>query len=220
MTEKKIRLCLADDQPLLRSAIARLINGEDDMEVCGQASNGAEAVECVKASSPDILLLDIRMPIVDGINVVRMLRADPTFASMRILMLTMYDDERLVRQCLRLGADGYILKDAEPERMLAAIRSVIHGSIPLSPTIARTVINQWVASPSWNSDDDLASPLTPREREVLILVAKGYSNEAIQNELVISHGTVKSHIRALLRKTGARDRAQLVVFAFRAGLAS
>lgn len=216
MYEQPIQVAIADDQRLLRQTLRMLIDAQPDMAAPWEASNGHEAVALVAEHHPDVLLLDIRMPGLDGLGALQRIRDQAAPASTKILMLTMYELDDYVRRALSLGANGFLLKDAEPEQILTAIRRVHQGDPQLSPSITASLIHQYLAeptapSPNHRTQQQLNTTLTPREREVLTLIGQGLTNEEIMAELVISKGTIKSHIAALRRKTNARDRVQLAL---------
>ena len=216
-TTEPIRVAIADDQTLLRQTLRALINAQDDMDAPWEAANGSDAVALVRVHHPDVLLLDIRMPGMNGLDTLHQIRAQLPHSPTKIIMLTMYELDEYVRQALATGADGFLLKDAEPDHILRAIRRVRTDEPQLSPSITQTLITQFI-----NADTPPAPPpppglddLTPREREVLTLIGQGYSNDEIMAKLVISKGTIKSHIAALRRKTRAKDRVQLALLGTR-----
>jgi DNA-binding NarL/FixJ family response regulator len=213
-----IRVVVADDQALVRSGFLALLRSENDIAVVGEASNGYEAVKIAKAERPDVILMDIRMPEMDGLEATRLITADPTLASVRILVLTTFDLDAYVHEALRAGASGFLLKDTLPTELLAAIRVVAAGDALLSPSITRRLIEDFVRRPIAEVDDTRLDQLTSREREVLVAVAKGLSNAELAEELFMSHATAKTHVSHLLTKFAARDRAQLVVVAYETGL--
>lgn len=217
-----LRVAIADDQTLLRSTLSLLVNSQPDMTVVGEAVNGQEAFQLVSREHPDVLLLDIRMPGQNGLDALADLRKNQAFTTTKIIILTMYELDDYVRDALRLGADGYILKDNQPEQILDAIRRVHTLGTQLSPSITQSLISQFVhtsdsvdypisVAPIHN--DHWIDTLTSREREVLSLIGRGFTNEEIMATLVISKGTIKSHIAALRRKTQVRDRVQLALLA-------
>jgi DNA-binding NarL/FixJ family response regulator len=214
-----IRVVIADDQGLVRLGCRALFDAEADIEVVGEAETGTAALAAVRQTRPDVVLMDIRMPGIDGLDATAEITTDPELAGVRILILTTFEIDDYVFRALRSGASGFLLKDADPEEIVRAVRVVADGEALLSPTVTRRLIAQFVAQP----DRAPASPsslevLTDREREVLAQVASGLSNDEIAAALVISPGTVRTHLNRLMAKLAARDRAQLVVMAFEAGL--
>ncbi len=211
-----IRVLVADDQSMVRAGFRMLLSREQDVEVVAEASNGLEAVEKVTRFQPDVVLMDIRMPELDGLQATRqILAADP---SARVLVLTTFDLDEYVYEALRAGASGFVLKDDPPEQLLGAIRTVAAGDALLSPAVTRRVIDQFSRLPRHEPPEELAE-LTEREREVLALIAEGRSNAEIGEALFISETTVKTHVTHVLQKLGLRDRVQAVVLAYQAGLA-
>lgn len=221
-----IRVVLADDDALLRSALAILVDAEPDMEVIAAVGDGARAVAATRSLAPDLVLLDVRMPGMDGIDAARALRRDPPSPPPVVVMLTMVDEEPAVRSALELGVHGYLLKDSPPGELLEQVRRAARGERVLgADTLAQVIrgyldnTSQRPGSPGPGAVDGKQSGartgLTPRENEVLGLIAQGLSNSEIQQELYISRGTLKTHISALLRKTGSRDRSALIVLAHR-----
>ncbi|MFJ4712187.1 response regulator [Streptomyces sp. NPDC088785] len=226
MTSGTIRVLLADDQALLRSAFRVLVDSEPDMEVVGEASDGAEAVRLARSERPDVVLMDIRMPGTDGLAATREISADPELAAVRVVMLTTFEVDEYVVQSLRAGASGFLGKGAEPEELLGAVRIAAAGDALLSPAATKGLIAKFLAQGE-GYDDDGRSPgahaerlaaLTVREREVLGQVAGGHSNDEIAERLEVSPLTVKTHVNRAMAKLGARDRAQLVVIAYESGL--
>lgn len=218
-----IRVLLADDQALIRAGFAALIDSSDDMVVIGQAIDGADAVRQARATRPDVVLMDIRMPGTDGISATEQICTDPAMAAVRILILTTFEQDDYVLAAVRAGASGFLGKTASPTELLDAIRVVADGEALLSPRATRAVIERIAAEPSTPStggaDRGPALPeLTDREREVVTLVALGLSNEAIAERLFLSPLTAKTHVNRAMTKVGARDRAQLVVHAYQTGL--
>ncbi|MEU6671999.1 response regulator transcription factor [Streptomyces sp. NPDC046727] len=218
-----IRVLLADDQALLRSAFRVLVDSEPDMEVVGEASDGAEAVRMARELGPDVVLMDIRMPGTDGLAATRLIGADPSLAQVRVVILTTFEVDDYVVQALRAGASGFLGKGSEPEELLNAIRVAAGGEALLSPTATKGLITRFLAR---GDDGDGLDParserlgsLTGREREVLVQVAGGHSNDEIAERLAVSPLTVKTHVNRAMAKLGARDRAQLVVIAYESGL--
>ena len=213
-----IRVVVADDQALVRSGFLALLRSEDGIDVVGEAANGYEAVTIAKAQRPDVILMDIRMPEMDGLEATRLITADPALQSVRILVLTTFDLDAYVHEALRAGASGFLLKDTLPAELLAAVRVVADGEALLAPSITRRLIEDFVRRPVAQPADPRLDQLTTREREVLAAVAKGLSNAELADELFMSHATAKTHVSHLLTKFAARDRAQLVVVAYETGL--
>ncbi|MFI8892746.1 response regulator [Streptomyces paradoxus] len=219
-----IRVLLADDQALLRSAFRVLVDSEPDMEVVGEASDGAEAVRLTKEERADVVLMDIRMPGTDGLAATRMISADPDLADVRVVILTTFEVDDYVVQSLRAGASGFLGKGSEPEELLNAIRIAAGGQALLSPAATTGLIARFLATDDpADGDRDPArgerlESLTVREREVLVQVAGGHSNDEIAERLEVSPLTVKTHVNRAMAKLGARDRAQLVVTAYESGL--
>jgi DNA-binding NarL/FixJ family response regulator len=214
-----IRVLLADDQALVRGGFRVLIEHADGLEVAGEASDGEEAVRLAHGERPEIVLMDIRMPRVNGIEATRRIAADPQLARTRVIILTTFGEDRYVFDALRAGASGFLLKDVEPGDLLEAIRIVAGGESLLSPAITRRLIEAFVARPEPQvTPPEALAELTPREVEVLALVAGGLSNEEIAERLVLSPLTAKTHVSRILMKLGTRDRAQLVMLAYESGL--
>lgn len=219
-----IRVLLADDQALLRSAFRVLVDSEPDMEVVGEASDGAEAVRLSKEQRADVVLMDIRMPGTDGLAATRMISADSDLADVRVVILTTFEVDDYVVQSLRAGASGFLGKGSEPEELLTAIRIAAGGQALLSPAATTGLIARFLATDDpADGDRDPArgerlDSLTVREREVLVQVAGGHSNDEIAERLEVSPLTVKTHVNRAMAKLGARDRAQLVVTAYESGL--
>jgi len=218
-----IRVVVADDQPLLRTGFKALIASAPDLEVVGEAGDGREAVRLARAAQADVVLMDIRMPVLDGIAATRLITGDEDLAGVRVLILTTFEIDEYVFAALRAGASGFLGKSAEADELLAAIRTVSRGDALLSPAATRSLIGRFLATPSAAPMDEEArrclAALTDREREMTALVAAGLSNDEIAARLVLSPATVKTHVNRAMVKVGARDRAQLVVFAHRAALA-
>ena len=210
-----IRVLVADDQSMVRAGFRMLLAGEEDVEVVAEASNGLEAVEKNGRYKPHVILMDIRMPELDGLEATRRILAQDGAA--RILILTTFDLDEYVYEALRAGASGFVLKDDSPEQLIAAIRTVAAGDALLSPTIARRVINQFARLPRPAPPKEL-DDLSERERDVLRLMARGYSNGEIGQELFIGETTVKTHVTHILQKLNLRDRVQAVVLAYETGL--
>ena len=216
-----IRVLLADDQALLRSAFRVLVDSEPDMEVVGEASDGAEAVRLAREQRADVVLMDIRMPGTDGLAATRLISTDPALAQVRIVILTTFEVDDYVVQSLRAGASGFLGKGSEPEELLNAIRVAAGGEALLSPAATKGLIARFLAQGEDDRDPARAEhldALTVREREVLVQVAGGHSNDEIAERLEVSPLTVKTHVNRAMGKLGARDRAQLVVIAYESGL--
>jgi DNA-binding NarL/FixJ family response regulator len=219
-----VRVVIADDQPLLRSGFKALLAPAPDLEVVGEAGDGREAVRLVKAAGADLILMDIRMPILDGLAATRLITGDEELAAVKVLILTTFEIDEYVFEALRAGASGFLGKSADAEELLQAVRTVNRGDALLSPTATRSLISRFLASPAPprpmdDTDRRRLETLTDRERQVTTLVATGLSNNEIATQLVLSPATVKTHVNRAMVKVGARDRAQLVVFAHRSGLA-
>jgi DNA-binding NarL/FixJ family response regulator len=214
-----IRVLLADDQALVRGGLRKIVEGEDDMQVVAEAADGLEAVDAARVSTPDVAVLDIRMPNLDGIEATRRITA-ALGERVRVLMLTTFGLDDYVYEALRAGASGFMLKDAPPEELVEAIRVVAGGAALLAPAVTRSVIEQFARSaPAAPPEPPRAvSELTEREREVLLLLTRGRSNAEIAEDLVVSEATVKTHVARVLMKLGVRDRVQAVIFAYEAGL--
>ncbi len=215
-----IKVAVADDQALVRGGFSVLLRTADDLEVVGEAADGDAAVKLVARERPDVILMDIRMPVMDGVEATRRITADPRLASTRVLILTTFDLDEYVFESLRAGASGFLLKDTLPDDLLAAVRVVAAGDALLSPRVTRRLVEEFVqrsASPSTASQHQLDT-LTPRETEVLAAVARGLSNSELAATLFMSQGTAKTHVSRLLTKLHARDRAQLVMIAYEAGV--
>ncbi|MEV5334938.1 response regulator transcription factor [Streptomyces werraensis] len=214
-----VRVLIADDQALLRGSFRVLVDSTPGMETVGEAGDGAEAVALARELTPDVVLMDLRMPVMDGIAATREICSDASMAAVRVLALTMFDMDEYVYPALQAGASGFMLKDASPDDLVAGIRVIATGEGVLAPSVTRRVIA------NFSHQDTAARPaprlvgLTPREQEVLVLIAKGLSNAEIADHLVISLPTVKTHVSSLLSKLNARDRAQLVIVAYESGIA-
>jgi DNA-binding NarL/FixJ family response regulator len=225
-----IRVLLADDQALLRAGFRLLLDSARDIEVVGEADNGGVAVALAREHLPDVVLMDLRMPEVDGVTATGLISGDPNLAGVRVIVLTTFDDDETVFAALRAGASGFLVKDIEPAELLQAIRVVARGDALLSPSVTRAVIAAFAAGnvPATRPADGAAAcarpphpglaALTEREREVVTLVAAGLSNDEIARKLVVSPLTAKTHVSRAMTKVCARDRAQLVVFAYEHGL--
>lgn len=213
-----IRVLIADDQALVRAGLRALLDARDDMEVVGEAGHGQEATALARGLKPDVILMDIRMPGLDGLEATRQIAADPGLTGTRIVILTTFELDEYLFDALRFGASGFLVKDAEPGELVRAVRVVAAGDSLLSPRLTRRLIAEFAArarEPRPSADLDL---LTERERQVVALVAEGLSNDEIAARLVMSPATARTHVSRAMTKLGARDRTQLAVFAFEAGL--
>lgn len=216
-----IKVLLVDDEGLVRSGFKVLLDSEDDIAVVGEATNGIEAVERARATRPDVVLMDIRMPKLDGIDATRTIAETRGLEKVRVLILTTYDTDAYVFEALQAGASGFLLKDSGPAELLHAIRVVAAGDALLAPRITRRLIAQFAAQRTAAQDgENRLAVLTEREREVLALVGRGLSNDEIGAELFLSPATARTHVSHAMVKLGARDRAQLVVIAYQTGLVS
>jgi DNA-binding NarL/FixJ family response regulator len=218
-----IKVLVADDQALIRAGLAMLLNAQPDLEVVAEAADGAEAVRLAELHRVDVVLMDVRMPGTDGVAATRALcadrRSDDPAPGPKVLILTTFDDDDAVYGALSAGASGYLLKHAVPHDLLAAIRRVAAGDAWLDPAVAGSVIAALARGPRPGEPvPDILSRLTPREREVLVLIAEGLSNAEIADRLVVGEGTVKTHVSRVLMKTASRDRSQAVALAYRSGL--
>jgi DNA-binding NarL/FixJ family response regulator len=213
------RVVLVDDQAMVRAGLRALLSVEPDMEIVGEASDGEQAVATVLKTRPDVVLMDIRMPGVDGLEATRRLAAHPELADVKVLVLTTFELDEYVFEALRAGAGGFLLKDEEPAELLRAVRVLAAGDSLLSPSITRRVVEAFAEAPAPSSAPvEGLDELTEREREIVGLVGTGLSNHEIAERLVISPATARTHVSRAMLKLGARDRAQLVVFAYEAGL--
>jgi DNA-binding NarL/FixJ family response regulator len=215
------RLLLADDQELMRMGFRMVIDTQEDLEIVGEASNGAEAVEATHRLDPDVVLMDVRMPEMDGVQATRLIAESDSNA--RVIILTTFDLDEYVYAALRAGASGFLLKDAPPDQLLLAIRAVANGDAVVAPSVTRRLLENYAhrlpaADLSAGDEDERLELLTSREREVLLLLARSLSNAEIAQRLVLSEATVKSHVGRILAKLGLRDRVQIVVFAYETGL--
>jgi DNA-binding NarL/FixJ family response regulator len=213
------RVAIVDDQPLIRGGLIAMIGHAEDLDLAGEAGNGEEGVALVRRLRPDVVLMDIRMPVLDGIEATRRITADPTLSSVRVVVLTTFDADDHVYAAIRAGASAFLLKDASPEEVLEAIRVVARGDALLAPSVTRRLIADLAARP----DSERPAPpeldvLTDREREVLVLVGRGFTNAEIGTSLFVSPATAKTHVSRVMTKLYARDRAQLVVIAYETGV--
>jgi DNA-binding NarL/FixJ family response regulator len=216
-----ISVLLADDQALVRAGFRALLNAEPDIEVVAEAADGLDAVRLAQQTRPDVVLMDIRMPGVDGLEATRRIAADPALAGTKVVILTTFELDEYVFEALRTGASGFLVKDTEPVELLRGIRAVAAGDALLSPSVTRRVIGEFATAGGRGrpaTPPQELGQLTDREREVMVLVAEGLSNDEIAARLVISPATAKTHVSRTMVKLGARDRAQLVVYAYEAGL--
>lgn len=215
-----IRVLLADDQALIRAGFRVLLEAAGDMEVVGEAVNGAQAVELARARRADVVLMDIRMPEVDGLEATARIAADDDLAGVKVVILTTFESDEYVYQALRAGASGFLVKDTEPEDLIRAVHVVARGDALLSPSVTRRLITSLASQPprAAGRPGQSLSRLTEREREVLALVAEGLSNDEIAGRLFLSPLTTKTHVSRIMNKLDARDRAQLVVMAYESGL--
>jgi DNA-binding NarL/FixJ family response regulator len=214
----QIRVVLADDQSLVRAGFAALLDAEDDIEVVGEAADGAQAVALAERHRPDVLLMDIRMPGLDGIEATRRIAAHPGLASVHIVIVTTFDLDEYVFEGLRAGAAGFLLKDTDAAELIRAVRVAAEGDALLSPGVTRRLVAEFTARTRPLHRPPVLDTLTAREREVLVLIARGMSNHEIAGQLFMSPSTAKTHASRAMTKLGARDRAQLVVAAYEAGL--
>ncbi len=213
-----IRVLIADDQALVRGGFRLLVDSAADLTCVGEAADGAEAVRLVASERPDVVLMDIRMPVMDGIEATHVIVGDARAIATKILILTTFDLDEYVYQALRAGASGFLLKDTDPDTLLEAIRIIAAGEALLAPSVTRRLIAEFARRPAAvHAQLEGIEQLTEREREVLVLVARGLSNTDIATELYISPATAKTHVSRIMMKLGARDRAQLVALAYESG---
>ncbi|HEX8347647.1 MAG TPA: response regulator transcription factor [Actinoplanes sp.] len=215
-----ILVAVADDQPLIRAGLRAMFDHVDDAQLVGEAADGRAAVELARRHRPHVLLMDVRMPVMDGIEATRRIVADPAAAGVRVVVLTTFDTDEYVYGALRAGASGFLLKDAPPEHVFEAVRVVAAGDALIDPAVTRRLIAEFARRPQPDRPRQVPAlaPLTDREREVLALVGRGLSNSELAARLVISHATAKTHVARIFAKLGVRDRAQLVVLAYESGL--
>jgi DNA-binding NarL/FixJ family response regulator len=213
-----IEVVLADDQALVRAGFGSLLDAEDDITVVGEARDGVEAVALTRSTKPDVVLMDIRMPELDGLGATREIVDDPRLSGVKIVILTTFELDEYVFEALRCGASGFLVKDTEPVELLAAVREVASGEALLSPSVTRRVIEEFATRAKEPPPAEELDELTEREREIMALVAGGLSNDEIAARLVVSPATAKTHVSRAMVKLGARDRAQLVVLAYEYGV--
>jgi len=213
-----IRVLVADDQALVRAGFASLLDAQNDIEVVGEASDGEEAVQLARELEPDVVLMDIRMPGLDGLQATRQIAEDERLGSVRVIILTTFELDEYVFEAVRAGASGFLVKHTEPAELVRAVRVVATGDALLSPSVTRRLIGEFASRAKTPPPAGSLDVLTERERELVGLVGEGLSNDQIAQRLVLSPATVKTHINRSMMKLGARDRAQLVVFAYEAGL--
>jgi len=211
-----IRAVVADDEALVRGGVRMILEAQPDMEAVGEATDGAQTITCVAALRPDIVLMDVRMPGLDGIEATR--RISAAGSSTRVLVLTTFDHDELVYDAMRAGASGFLLKTTPPEQLVAAVRTVVAGESLLAPVITRRLIEAFARGPRPGESPAVVAELTERELEILRLIARGRSNREIAAELFLSEGTVKTHVNRIFRKLDLRDRTQAVVLAYETGL--
>jgi DNA-binding NarL/FixJ family response regulator len=217
-SQRVIRVLLVDDQALVRAGFRALLDAEDDIEVVGEAADGQEAVSSARRLSPDVILMDIRMPVMDGLEATRFVAADEELTSVRIVILTTFDLDEYVFEALRVGASGFLVKNTDPAELIHAVRAIHAGDSLLSPGVTRRLVAEYAARAKAPLPDSRLAVLTEREREVMALVAEGLSNDEIADRLVVSPATAKTHVSRAMVKLHARDRAQLVVLAYESGL--
>jgi DNA-binding NarL/FixJ family response regulator len=215
---ERIRVFVVDDQALVRAGFRMILEAEPDLVVSGEAADGEQAVVRIRADPPDVVLMDVRMPGVDGIEATRRILGDPAHSGVRVIMLTTFDMDEYVYDALRAGASGFVLKDVPPEQLVDGIRAVHTGSSLLSPSITRRMIEIHMGRPVAGPPPRVLESLTPREREILGLLGRGLSNAEIAESLVVSETTVKTHVGRVLMKLDLRDRVQAVIFSYESGV--
>jgi DNA-binding NarL/FixJ family response regulator len=215
-----IRVFIVDDQALVRAGFRMILEAEPDLLVAGEASDGEEAVAQIEACHPDVVLLDVRMPGVDGIEAARRILGGKAHPAVKVIMLTTFDMDEYVHDALRAGASGFLLKDTPPEQLVDGIRAVVSGESLLSPAITRRLIEIYLDHPPTEAPPVALNSLTPREQEILGLLARGLSNAEIADQLVVADTTVKTHVARVLMKLGLHDRVQAVIFAYESGVVS
>jgi DNA-binding NarL/FixJ family response regulator len=216
--DSPIRVMLADDQKLVRAGFRSILDGEDDITVVAEAGDGAEAVRVAASTRPDVVLMDIRMPVLDGLEATRRIVADERLSDVRVVILTTFDLDDYVYAALRSGASGFLVKDTDPIELIHGVRVTARGDALLAPSVTRRLIAEFATRIKIPPPARDLDALTDREREVMTLVAAGLSNDEIATRLVVSHATAKTHVSRVLTKLGARDRAQLVVLAYESGM--
>jgi len=215
-----IRVLVVDDQDLVRLGLRTLFDSEDGLELVGEAADGLAALDQVRRTRPDVVLMDIRMPGIDGLEATRRIAADPELSDVKVIMLTTFEHDEYVFEAIRNGASGFLLKNTPPQALLEAVRTVADGGALLAPTVTMTLIREFATlAPRGVSPHPRLTDLTDREREVVVLVAQGMTNQEIADRLFLSPATARTHVSRAMVKLGARDRAQLVVFAYQSGLA-
>jgi DNA-binding NarL/FixJ family response regulator len=213
-----IRVMLVDDQTLVRAGFRSMLECEDDIDVVGEAGNGREGLQAIKDLRPDVVLMDIRMPVVDGLEATGMIAADPRLRDVKVIILTTFDLDDYVYAALRAGASGFLVKDTEPAEMIHAVRVVARGDALLAPSVTRRLIAELATKSRHPDPSPRLNVLTAREREVMTLVAQGLSNDDIAAKLVLSPATVKTHVSRIMTKLGIRDRAQLVILSYESAM--
>jgi len=216
VSDERVRVLLVDDDDLMRAGLRSVLSSDDTIEVVGEAADGGEALDDIRTRRPDVVLMDIRMPGVDGISATRDVLADSP--EVKVVVLTTFEDDDYIFEALSAGASGFLLKRTKPEELIAAIRTVADGDSLLSPSVTRRVIDRMATQPVAGLSGARLDELTPREREVLELIGRGLSNREIAETFVIEESTVKTHVKRILMKLGLRDRVQAVIFAYETGL--